>query len=126
MSSAAAESVQHTRPNKGVDQRLEHKVEFQKHIKARMGMPVSLDCDLMLYDVTSTYFEGECSGNRQAQRRYGRDSRPDCKQVCIGLVVSCEGYPLGYQVFDGSTVDMTTVDDTVEEMEELYGQAGRV
>jgi hypothetical protein len=57
---------------------------------------------------------------------YSRDSRPDCKQVCIGLVVTRDGYPLGYEVFDGNRVDVTTVEEIVEAMETRYGRAGRI
>lgn len=122
----AQEHVHHTRLYQGLDRLLEHKIALQKHIKERMGALFSLDYDLMLYDVTSTYFEGECAGNAMAQRGYSRDGRSDCKQVCIGLVVSREGYPLGYEVFDGNRVDVTTVEEIVEEMEARYGKAGRV
>jgi transposase len=122
----APEQVHHTRLYQGLDRLLKHKVALQKHIKERMGALFSLDYDLMLYDVTSTYFEGECAGNAMARRGYSRDGRSDCKQVCIGLVVSREGYPLGYEVFDGNRVDVTTVEEIVEEMEARYGKAGRV
>src|SRR5262245_30855782 len=60
------------------------------------------------YDVTSTYFEGQAAGNPQAKRGHSRDHRPDCKQVCIALVVTRQGIPLGYEVFDGNRVDVTT------------------
>ncbi len=121
-----ADQVHHTRLYQGLDCLLKCKVELQRHIKERMGALFSLDYDLLLYDVTSTYFEGECASNAMARRGYSRDGRPDCKQVCIGLVVSREGYPLGYDVFDGNRVDVTTVEDIVEEMEKRYGKAGRV
>jgi transposase len=91
-----------------------------------LGGLFALDYDLLLYDVTSTYFEGEALINPMAQRGYSRDSRPDCKQVCIGLVVTREGFPLGYELFDGNRVDVTTVEEMVEEMELRYGKAGRV
>jgi transposase len=122
----AASQVHHTRLYQGLDQLLEHKVELQRHIKERMGALFSLNYDLMLYDVTSTYFEGECGRNPMARRGYSRDGRGDCKQICIGLVVSREGYPVGYEVFDGNRVDVTTVEEIVEEMERRYGKAGRV
>lgn len=122
----AAEQVHHTRLYQGLDRLLEHKVALQQHIKDRMGALFSLNYDLMLYDVTSTYFEGECGSNPMARRGYSRDGRSDCKQVCIGLVVSREGYPLGYEVFNGNRVDVTTVEEIVEEMERRYGKAGRV
>jgi transposase len=80
----------------------------------------------MLYDVTSTYFEGEALSNPQAQRGHSRDQRPDCKQVCIALVVTREGMPLGYEVFAGNRTDVTTVEEVVETMEARYGIAERV
>jgi transposase len=86
----------------------------------------NLEYDLLLYDVTSTYFEGESDSNELAQRGYSRDHRPDCKQVCIALVVSREGLPLGYEVFAGNRTDVTTVEDMVEKIEEQYGAAGRI
>jgi transposase len=118
--------VHHTRLYQGLDHLLEHKGELEAHIKERLGGLFSLDYDLLLYDVTSTYFEGEAAGNPMAKRGYSRDSRGDCKQVCIGLIVTREGYPLGYEVFDGNRVDVTTVEEIVEKIEHQYGQAGRV
>jgi len=79
-----------------------------------------------LYDVTSTYFEGQLSGNPQAKQGYSRDSRPDCKQVCIGLVVTKEGIPLGYEIFEGNRHDSTTVETIINKMESLYGKSDRV
>jgi transposase len=79
-----------------------------------------------LYDVTSTYFEGQCRGNPLAKRGYSRDSRPDCLQVCIGLVVTEEGLPLGYEVFAGNTHDSKTIPEIVLAMEAKYGRAQRV
>ena len=70
-----------------------------------------------MYDVTSTYFEGLAEVCPLAQRGYSRDHRPDCKQVCIGLVVSKDGMPLGYEVFAGNRVDVTTLQEIVETME---------
>jgi transposase len=80
----------------------------------------------LLYDVTSTYFEGECKRNPGAKRGYSRDHRPDCKQVCIALVITKEGIPLGYEVFDGNRKDSTTVKEIVRTMEHRYGRANRV
>ena len=79
-----------------------------------------------MYDVTSTYFEGQSDGNPQAKRGYSRDHRPDCKQVCIALVVSRDGFPLGYEVFAGNRTDVTTVEEIVEKIESQYGSAGRI
>ena len=69
---------------------------------------------MFLYDVTSTYFEGEAAGNPLAKRGYSRDHRGDCKQVCIGLVVTRDGFPLGYEVFAGNRSDVTTVEEIIE------------
>jgi transposase len=82
--------------------------------------------EFLLYDVTSTYFEGQALGNEKAARGYSRDHRPDCKQVNIGLVVTPEGLPIGYEIFAGNTADVTTVEEMVEGMEEKYGQAQRI
>jgi len=84
------------------------------------GIRVGLGCSLsfLLYDVTSTCFEGQALRNQKAARGYSRDHRPDCKQVNIGLVVTPEGLPIGYEVFAGNTADVTTVEDMVQMMEE--------
>lgn len=122
----AVEQVHTDRLYAGLDQLLPHKETIEKHLKDRLGSLFALDYDLLLYDVTSTYFEGECAANAQAQRGYSRDSRPDCKQVCIGLVVTSEGMPLGYEVFAGNKNDAKTVEEIVEAMEKKYGRAQRI
>lgn len=122
----AAEKVHHKRLYQGLDHLLAHKRELEVHIKERIGGLFALDYDLLLYDVTSTYFEGEANANPKARRGYSRDSRGDCKQVTIGLIVTREGYPLGYEVFAGNRVDVTTVEEIVEKIERDYGKAGRV
>ena len=76
--------------------------------------------------MTSTYFEGLAASKPQAQRGYSRDHRPDCKQVCIALVVTRDGIPLSYEVFDGNRVDVTTVEEIVTTMEQRFGAADRV
>jgi transposase len=80
----------------------------------------------LLYDVTSTYFEGQAEGNGLARRGYSRDHRGDCKQVCIGLVVTRDGVPLGYEVFASNRTDVTTLEEIVTTMERRYGQARRI
>jgi len=120
------EAVHHTRLYAGLDRLLPHKAALEAHLKKRCGELFDLDFDLLLYDVTSTYFEGEAKGNPLAQRGYSRDKRPDCKQVCIGLVVTRDGFPLGYEVFAGNRTDVTTVEEIVETMEARYGAAQRV
>jgi transposase len=110
----------------GLDRLLPHKEALEKHLKERLGGLFDLEYDLLLYDVTSTYFEGQCAGNGLAKRGYSRDGRPDCLQVCIGLVVTTDGIPLGYEVFAGNRNDATTVEEIVEAMEAKYGRANRV
>lgn len=111
---------------RALDKILPHKEELEKHLKERAGRLFKLDYDLFLYDVTSTYFEGEAKGNPLAQRGYSRDHRGDCKQVCIGLVVTRDGFPLGYEVFAGNRSDVTTVEEIVAVMENRYGKANRI
>lgn len=120
------DKVNDDRLYRALDKLLPHKVELEKHLKERLGELFNLEYDLLLYDVTSTYFEGESGSNELAQRGYSRDHRPDCKQVCIALVVSREGLPLGYEVFAGNRADVTTVEDIVEKIEGQYGSAGRI
>ncbi len=121
-----ADKVNDDRLYRALDRLLPHKVELEKHLKGRLGELFNLEYDLLLYDVTSTYFEGASESNGQARRGYSRDHRPDCKQVCIALVVSREGLPLGYEVFAGNRADVTTVEDIVEKIEAQYGAAGRI
>ena len=122
----AAEQVTEDRLYAGLDHLLPHKEAIERHLKERLGDLFDLDYDLLLYDVTSTYFEGQCLANPMAQRGYSRDHRPDCLQVCIGLVVTPEGIPVGYEVFDGNRNDATTVETIVQAIEAKYGKAGRV
>ena len=111
---------------RALDRLLPHKPALEQHLVARLGELFALDYDLLLYDVTSTYFEGQAAGNPLAQRGYSRDHRPDCLQVCLALVVTREGMPLGYEVFPGNRTDVTTVEEIVETMEARYGLAQRI
>ena len=120
------EDIYDNRLYRALDKLLEHKDALQKHLKDRLGDLFHISYDILLYDVTSSYFEGEVSKNPQAQRGYSRDARPDCKQVCIGLVVTKEGIPLGYEVFEGNRHDSQTVEVIIEKMEYLYGKSDRV
>jgi transposase len=121
-----AAKINHHRLYRALDQLLPHKEALESHLKNRLGTLFALDYDLLLYDVTSTYFEGLCEGNPQAQRGYSRDKRSDCKQVCIGLVVSRDGMPIGYEVFAGNRNDVTTWQEIVTTMESRYGRANRI
>ena len=121
-----AEKIYDNRLYRCLDKLLPCKDSLQHHLKERLGSLFSIKYDLFLYDVTSTYFEGEHEGSTLCQRGYSRDSRPDCKQVCIALVVTREGLPLGYEVFAGNRHDSTTVNEIVTKMELLYGTADRI
>jgi transposase len=120
------DEVNDDRLYRALDQLLPHKAAIEAHLKRRLGELFKLDYDLLLYDVTSTYFEGQATSNPQAKRGHSRDHRPDCKQVCIAMVVTREGMPLGYEVFDGNRVDVTTVEEIVGTMEKRFGIAQRI
>jgi transposase len=122
----SAERINENRLYRALDRLLPHKQAIEQHLVKRLGELFDLSYDLLLYDVTSTYFEGLAERNPLAQRGHSRDHRPDCKQVCIALVVTREGMPLGYEVFPGNRVDVTTVEEIVEAMEARYGIANRV
>jgi transposase len=111
---------------RALDKALPLKRKLEQHLKARLGELFELDYDLLLYDLTSTYFEGACADNEQAKRGYSRDHRPDCKQVVIALIVTRSGMPLGYEVFDGARADLTTVEEIVKRVEADYGKASRI
>jgi hypothetical protein len=121
-----AARVNDDRLYRALDHLLAHKRALEQHLVARLGELFALDYDLLLYDVTSTYFEGQATGNPLAQRGHSRDHRPDCKQVCVALVVSREGMPVGYELFAGNRTDVTTVEEIVEAMEARYGLAHRI
>ena len=120
------EKIYDNRLYRALDQLLPHKAKLEVFLKQKLGDLFDLEYDLLLYDMTSTYFEGEAKDNPLAQRGYSRDKRSDCKQVCIGLVVSRCGMPLGYEVFAGNTADSTTVEQIVETMEARYGKSDRI
>jgi len=120
------EEVNKDRLYRGLDHLLERKAELEAHLSKRCGELFAVQNEVLLYDVTSTYFEGQAEGNPQAQRGYSRDHRPDCKQVCIALVVTFDGFPLGYEVFAGNTHDSKTLQTIVTTMEDRHGMLGRV
>jgi transposase len=111
---------------RAVDALLPHKDELCRHLQARYVELFGTTFDFLFYDITSTYFEGNAKNNPQAQRGYSRDKRPDCPQVCIGLVTSREGLPLSFEIFDGNRVDVTTSRDMIQIMESKYGKAKRI
>ncbi len=111
---------------RALDALLPHKAALTQHLRAKGGELFGLTYDLVLYDVTSTFFEGTAAKNPSAQRGYSRDQRPDCVQVCIALVVDRSGFPLGYEVFPGNRHDSTTVKTIVRLVEKTYGRADRI
>ncbi len=120
------EEVNKDRLYRGLDHLLAHKADLEVHLSKRCGELFAVQNEVLLYDVTSTYFEGQAKANPQAQRGYSRDHRPDCKQVCIALVVTFDGFPLGYEVFAGNTHDSRTLKTIVVTMEARHGMLGRV
>jgi len=100
------------------------RVAIEQALAARERMLFNLDDTIYLYDLTSTYFEGQCPRNPQAKRGYSRDHRPDCTQVVIGLVLDRDGFPKAHEVFDGNRQDQTTVADMLTRLEERTGRGG--
>ena len=111
---------------RALDRLVGHKAAIEAHLSRRAGELFAIENEMLLYDVTSTYFEGQAEANPLAQRGYSRDHRSDCKQVLIGLVVTFDGFPLGYEVFAGNTHDSKTVQTIVTTMEARHGAVGRV
>jgi transposase len=109
-----------------LDRILEHKQELFQHLQRRWKDLFDTQFDVLLYDLTSTYVEGEAELNPKAKRGYSRDGRPDCKQVVVALVITPEGFPLAYEVMDGNTSDKTTLRGFLKKIEDLYGKARRV
>ena len=111
---------------RALDALLPHKAALTRQLRAKGGELFGFTYDLLLYDVTSTYFEGAAADNPSARRGYSRDHRPDCVQLCIALVVDRSGFPLGYEVFPGNRHDSTTVQTIVRQVEKTYGKADRI
>ena len=109
-----------------LDRILEHKPELFVWLKQKWADLFHADFEVLLYDLTSTYFEGEMEENPKAQHGYSRDGRPDCLQVVIALVITPDGFPLAYEVMDGNTSDRTTLRGFLDQIENTYGQAKRL
>src|SRR6267154_6201274 len=109
-----------------LDRVLEHKQDLFVHLQQRWKDLFDAEFDLLLYDLTSTYVEGEAEQNGKAKYGYSRDGRPDCKQVVIALVMTPSGLPLAYEVMDGNTSDKTTLRGVLDKIEAMYGKARRV
>ena len=109
-----------------LDRALPHKQELFVWLKQKWADLFHSDFEVLLYDLTSTYFEGEMEQNPKAQRGYSRDKRPDCLQLVIALVVTTDGLPLAYEVMKGNTSDRTTLPGFLKKIEDTYGKARRV
>jgi transposase len=109
-----------------LDRVLEHKQELFAYLKQKWADLFGADFEVLLYDLTSTYFEGEMEQNPKAQRGYSRDGRPDCVQLVIALVVTPDGFPLAYEVMNGNTADCSTLRGFLAKIETAYGKARRV
>jgi transposase len=108
-----------------LDRLLEHKRELFVWLKQKWADLFQADFEVLLYDLTSTYFEGEMEQNPKARRGYSRDGRPDCLQLVIALVVTTDGFPLAYEVMNGNTSDRATLRAFLDDIEKTYGKAKR-
>jgi transposase len=120
-----SEKVYDNRLYRALDAMLPLREQLFTHLRKVYGELFDARFDVLLYDITSTYFEGQAKHNDKARRGYSRDSRPDCEQVTIGLVVTPEQLPLAYEVFDGNRNDATTLSDMFDLMETRYGKSQR-
>jgi hypothetical protein len=109
-----------------LDRILPHKDELCRFLVDRWKTLFDASFDVLLYDLTSTYFEGSAQQIPKAKHGYSRDGRPDCRQVVIALVVTTDGLPLAYEVLAGNTSDKTTLKSFLEKIQSLYGRARRV
>ena len=109
-----------------LDRLVAHKDALHRHLVDQWRTLFDAKFDILLYDLTSTYFEGQCQQNPKARHGYSRDGRPDCRQVVIALVVTPDGLPLAYEVLAGNTTDKTTLKTFLGKIESLYGKANRI
>ena len=111
---------------RALDKAIEHKESLEQHLAGRWQDLFGAKCDLLLYDLTSTYFEGQAGENPIARRGYSRDHRPDALQIILALVVTEEGFPLSYEVFEGNRADVTTLEEILDSVERKHGALSRV
>jgi len=109
-----------------LDRLIAHKDGLEKHLAQKWKDLFGASFDILLYDLTSTYFEGDVPGVPKARRGYSRDHRPDCKQLVIALIVTPEGFPLTYEIFPGNRLDRTTLETILDAVERKHGKARRV
>jgi transposase len=118
--------INDTRLYRCLDRILPHKTRLERHLKQKYGELFAAEFDVLLYDLTSSYVEGQAERNPMLRRGYSRDHRPDCKQVVIALIVNSEGFPISYETFDGNRAEVTTLEVVLRMVERKYGQARRV
>ena len=118
--------VNDTRLYRCLDRVIPHKTKLERHLRQRYGELFAATFDVLLYDLTSSYVEGEAEKNPMMRRGYSRDHRGDCKQVVIALIVNEDGFPLSYETFDGNRADVTTLETVIRMVERKYGKARRV
>jgi transposase len=111
---------------RALDKALEHKEALETHLVKRWQDLFGATCNLLLYDLTSTYFEGQAGEIPLARRGYSRDARPDALQLVLAMVVTEEGFPLSYEVFEGNRADVTTLEEILDSVERKHGQLDRV
>jgi transposase len=111
---------------RALDKALEHKEALESHLAQRWRDLFGVKCDLLLYDLISTYFEGQAGEIPAARRGYSRDSRPDALQLILAMVVTEDGLPLSYEVFEGNRADVTTLEEILDSVERKHGKLGRV
>jgi len=119
-------SINDTRLYRCLDRLLPHKTQLERHLKARYGELFGAEFDVLLYDLTSSYVEGQAEKNPMLQYGYSRDHRSDAKQVVIALIVNPEGFPLSYETFDRNRTDVTTLEAVMRMVERKYGRARRI
>jgi transposase len=118
--------VNDTRLYRCLDHLIPHKTKLECHLRQRYGELFAATFDVLLYDLTSSYVEGEAENNPMMRRGYSRDHRGDCKQVVVALIVNEDGFPLSYETFDGNRADVTTLETVIRMVERKYGKARRV
>jgi transposase len=118
--------INDTRLYRCLDRLLPQKTKLEQHLKQRYGELFAAEFDVMLYDLTSTYVEGDAGANPMMRRGYSRDHRPDCLQLVLALIVNAEGFPCNYEVFNGNRADVTTMEVMLRVVERKYGKARRI
>jgi len=121
-----AGKINDTRLYRCLDRILPHKTKLEQHLKQRYGELFGAEFDVLLYDLTSTYVEGEAENNPMMGRGYSRDHRPDCEQMVIALIVNREGFPFSDETFDGNRADVSTMESILRMVERKYGKARRI